>query len=137
MDDAQINLKHREIVFRGPYAPGREPQDAVFLLTGAAGIVQAHSHGGHRISISYDLAIVTLMQLETALSESGFHLDNSLMTKLRRALYYYTEDIERKNHGLQRLTCSRGCAAKIFANSYKNREHGCRDQRPEHLRRYL
>ena len=137
MEGKPISIKHREIVFRGPYAPHLKPESALLLLVDAKGVKQVTLLDEDRISISYDLHTISLMQVERALSESGFHLDNSIMSKLKRALHYFAEDTERRNHGLKRLTCSRGCAAKIFAASYKNREHGCRDNRPDHLRRYL
>ncbi len=137
MEEGKVSIKHREIVFRGPYAPHLNPEAALLLLTDAKGVKQVTLLDENRISISYDLHTISLLQIETALSESGFHLDNSILTKIKRALYYFAEDTERKNHGLETLTCSGGCAAKIFVASYKKRQHGCRDQRPDHLRRYL
>jgi hypothetical protein len=89
------------------------------------------------LNLTYDLATITLEQIETALQEVGFHLDNSLISRFRRALYYFTEENERSNRGLSKLTCSHGCAIKIFAAQYRATKHGCRDPRPEHLRRYL
>ena len=137
MEEGKISIKHREIIFRGPYAPHLKPEAALLLLVDGKGIKQVTLQDENRISISYNLLTISLMQIETALSQSGFHLDNSILSKLKRALYYFAEDTERRNHGLKKLTCSRNCEAKIFASSYKNRKHGCRDQRPDHLRRYL
>lgn len=137
MEGGIISIKHREILFRGPYAPHLKPEAAQLLLVDVKGVKQVTLLDEDRISISYNLHSISLMQVEVALSESGFHLDNSIMSKLKRALYYFAEDTERRNHGLKKLTCSRGCAAKIFASSYRNRVHGCRDQRPDHMRRYL
>ena len=131
------SIKYREIVFRGPYASHLKPEAAMLLLVDVEGVEKVILANQHTLTVHYNLHTISLMQIETALSESGFHLDNSLMCKIKRTLYYYTEDTERRNHGLKRLSCSRGCAAKIFASSYKNRKHGCQDQRPDHLRKYL
>lgn len=137
METPASSIKYRDILFRGPYAAHLKPEAAMLLLVDVTGVEKVALANQHTISIMYDLRLISMMQIETALSESGFHLDNSLMSKIRRALYYYSEDTERRNHGLEKLSCSNGCAAKIFASSYKNRKHGCRDHRPDHLRKYL
>lgn len=137
MEEGKVSIKHREIIFRGPYAAHLKPEAALLLLVDGKGIKQVTLLDENRISISYDLYCISLMQVETALSQSGFHLDNSILSKLKRALYYFAEDTERRNRGLKKLTCSPGCAAKVFVSSYKNHKHGCRDHRPDHLRRYL
>jgi hypothetical protein len=54
---------------------------------------------------------------------------------MRRALVHYTEQTQRMNMG-----CDRGdpnCTVKVFISRYQQREHGCRDDRPQHWRRYL
>jgi len=137
METPVSSIKYRDITFRGPYAAHLKPEAAMLLLVDVHGIEKVTLTNQDTISIIYDLHLISMMQIETALRESGFHLDNSLMSKIRRALYYFSEDTERRNRGLKKLTCTNGCAAKIFASSYKNRKHGCRDHRPEHLRRYL
>ncbi|WP_231892822.1 hypothetical protein [endosymbiont of unidentified scaly snail isolate Monju] len=54
---------------------------------------------------------------------------------MRRALIKYTEETQCINLG-----CEGGesnCTVKIFINRYLHRTHGCRDDRPQHWRRYL
>ncbi len=137
MEDSIVILKHRDISFRGPSDPNLDARAALPLLGEATGIHKVALINNMTLRLTYDLITISLEQIETALQEVGFHLDNSLICRLRRALYYFTEENERSNRGLSRLTCSHGCAIKIFAARYRATKHGCRDPRPEHLRRYL
>ena len=54
---------------------------------------------------------------------------------MKRALYYYTETTLRANCGCPQGTSN--CTKKVFALHYQQRDHSCRDHRPEHWRRYL
>ncbi len=132
-----VLLKHRDIRFRGPSDPALNARSALPILGEVDGIHKTSLRDKMTLHLTYDLATITLEQIETALQEVGFHLDNSLISRFRRALYYFTEENERSNRGLSKLTCSHGCAIKIFAAQYRATKHGCRDPRPEHLRRYL
>ena len=85
--------------------------------------------------ISYDVILITLEQIEAVLIEMGFHLDNRLIYRLKRALYHYTEETQRTNEGLS--NCDNDCTQKVFIKRYQNIKHGCRDQRPSHWRKYL
>ncbi len=130
-------IKRREIQFRGPTDSSLNADGAIFLLADVEGVLATEKLGELTLAVEYDLSHITLEQIEKALAEVGFHLDNSLINKLKRALYYFTEDNERQNLGLSKLTCAQGCAVKVFAARYRQISHGCRDPRPEHLRRYL
>ncbi len=127
----------RVIALRGPCDPQLTAPGAALLLADARGVQAVEVLDTYHLQVHYDLRQVGLEQLETALAEVGFHLDNSLLSKLRRALAYYTEENRRATLGLEALSCARGCAFKVFANRYRQLDHGCRDPRPEHLRRYL
>jgi len=137
MEDNIVLLKHRDVSFRGPGDPGLDAKSALPILGEVTGIHKVKLRDKMTLNLTYDLATITLEQIETALQEVGFHLDNSLICRFRRALYYFTEENERSNRGLSKATCSHGCAIKIFAAQYRATKHGCRDSRPEHLRRYL
>ncbi len=128
-------IKHREICFRGPHAEGRQAQAAALVLSDVLGVTQVRPLDADRLAVSYDIRQVNLEALENLLAEMGFHLDNSLMTKMRRALWYYCDSCQQA-----RLGCSRGsrnCTQAVFVNTYRQRPHGCRDPRPEHWRKYL
>jgi hypothetical protein len=87
------------------------------------------------IHVSYDLNHISLNVIEGLLSELGFHLDNSLMAKLKRALCYYTEENELQALGLP--TGQDQSTREIFMRCYQCHSHGCRDGRPQHWRKYL
>lgn len=133
-EDATI-IKLREIEFMDLHPDREQARTAARLLTGISGIMEVSAPSAVLLQVRYDLLQVSLEQIETALGEFGFHLSNKLVHKLRRALYYYTEETERANNG-----CPRGdsnCTRKIFINRYQQLEHGCQDPRPDHWRRYL
>ncbi|MDH5571711.1 MAG: hypothetical protein OEY89_08100, partial [Gammaproteobacteria bacterium] len=87
------------------------------------------------LNIKYDIQFLTLSIIEDSLIELGFHLDNSLMLQLKRALYKYTEETERANLG---CGYSQDQSTRdIFIHRYQKQNHGCRDTRPKHWRDYL
>ena len=126
--------KHREVHFRAPPSAAEQAHHAALALRKVEGILDAHASEGPVIHISYDLAEISLQLIDCLLIELGFHLDNSLLAKLKRALYYYTEQAEQETLGCQR---GRGnCTQAIFINRYQHLQHGCRDDRPDHWRHY-
>ncbi|RUM93599.1 MAG: hypothetical protein DSZ28_07675, partial [Thiothrix sp.] len=95
MEDNIVLLKHRDISFRGPSDPTLDAKAALPILSEVNGIHKVELRGNMTLKLTYDLAGITLEQIETALQEVGFHLDNSLISRFRRALYYFTEENER------------------------------------------
>lgn len=129
--------KHREIGFRDPHPDPRQAQTAVLLLADVDGIVHVSIPDPARntLHIRYDLSRICLRVVESLLTELGFHLDNSLMAKLKRALYYYTEENEMQSLLVQ--DDQDHSTREIFMRCYRCKTHGCRDARPEHWRGYL
>ncbi|MGD2117834.1 MAG: hypothetical protein PVG66_05700 [Chromatiales bacterium] len=136
MDNQADSLtKHREIAFSKLHPDPNQAQSAVLLLSDIKGVERVHFVSPILMTISYNVLHITLQQIEEILAEMGFHLDNRLMYRLKRALYYYTEETQRANCG-----CEHGdsnCTQKVFIKRYQNMKHGCRDQRPTHWRKYL
>ena len=124
-------LKHREILFATPHPDANQAQSAMVMLVDVDGIEQVTALSATQLSISYNVSLVTLNIIEQALLDLGYHLDNNLLTKMKRALYYYTEETLRINLG-----CS-NCTRDVFINRYQKQSHGCRDDRPQHWRNYL
>ena len=127
-------LKYREIHFSPLHPDPNQAHTAMLQLSDLEGVEAIHQLQPHRLHISYRVNYLTLQMIEEALLEVGFHLDNSLMVKLKRALVYYTEEAQRSNLG-----CDKGnskCTRKVFVRSYSTQDHGCRDERPHHLRNY-
>ncbi|HHO67677.1 MAG TPA: hypothetical protein ENK12_01480 [Gammaproteobacteria bacterium] len=130
-------IKHREIWFRDPHPDPSQAQSALLVLSDVPGIIHLDIPDPARncIRVSYDLAEINLQIIDCLLSELGFHLDNSLMSRLKRALYYYTEETEFENLGIPRDQDH--TTRDIFMRCYRCKRHGCRDDRPEHWRHYL
>jgi len=128
-------IKHREICFCRLHPDPHQAQTVILLLSDIEGILNVRLEEGERVRVSYDLSRLSLKIIEEALTELGFHLDNSLFNKLKRALYYYTEEAQCANLGC------RGSGSRhtldIFIHRYQQLPHGCRDDRSEYWRRYL
>jgi len=127
-------VKHREIRFCRLHPDQQQAHSASLILSDVEGVHLLRPHDSYLLHISYDISCLNLNLIEDVLVDLGFHLDNSLMVKLMRALYYYTEEAERANLGLDACGCS---DRKVFINRYLKLRHGCRDERPEHWRNYL
>lgn len=128
-------LKHREIPFSKLHPDPNQAQTAIMLLSDLEGVQHARFVSPTFMRISYDVLHITLEQIESILLDLGFHLDNKLLYRMKRALYYYTEETQRANNG-----CAKGdsnCTQKVFIKRYQAIKHGCRDQRPTHWRKYL
>ena len=128
-------IKHREILFRGPHPDPHQAQSAALMLSDLDGVthVQLPRADSLQLRISYDVHSICLQFIEEILVELGYHLDNNLLVKVRRAIYYYTEQVERETYGCKGGNCTRN----IFIENYRRHIHGCRDGRPEHWRKYL
>ena len=129
---SDITIKQREIRFCPLHPDPEQARTASWAIREVDGVHHTEPLGSHLLQVRYDITYVTLEIIDRALAEMGFHLDASLMSKLRRALFYYTEETERTNLGL-----SNDITTKIFIDQYQRRRHGCRDPRPRHWRHYL
>jgi len=128
-------IKHRDILFAELHNQDEPPsQRAMLLLSDAPGIINLHPVSDIQLHISYDLRIVTLDIIESGLSEVGFHLNNSIVCKLRRALYHFTEETQCINMGYHPDSKT---TRDIYVYRYLRLPHGCRDERPRHWREYL
>ncbi len=128
-------VKHREIHFVAYHPDKNQAETASLLLADIDGVLSTKTVSPTHLQISYELMSVSLEQIEQGLSTMGLHLDNRLLFRLKRALYYYTEDTERANLGCTRSDSK--CTRQIFADRYQRLDHGLRDNRPEHWRKYL
>ncbi len=136
MDIADADrIKDRQIAFNELHPDSHQARSAALFLTDVDGILHCEATGPLLLQVRYDLLKTTLEEIEDALRELGLHLDNALLFRLKRAMSYYMDDTQRANWG-----CRHGehnCTKKVFAKRYEALEHGCRDHRPEHWRRYL
>ena len=133
-DNVDILIKHREIGFCSFHK--QEPDlasSAGEVLKELNGILEIEPLAPLLLNIRYDIRYITLEEIEYVLRELGFHLDGSLLTTLKRALYHYTEETLRANMGIEPGKEN----MQVYINRYQRLPHGCRDQRPEHWRSYL
>ena len=132
--DPEELRKHRIIQFCRFHPDPDQAGSAVLWLSGVAGIQTVRRLSPLVLEVIYDLRRVTLQSIECALSELGYNLDNSLLCKLKRALFHYTEETQREN-----LAITQDCEItrqEVFINRYQHLAHGCRDPQPEHWRGY-
>ncbi len=127
-------IKQREIHFRSLNPNANDARDAMLLLMEIHGIEDIRALTHDCVQVRYDLRTITLEIIEAGLQEVGFHLDNNLLFKLKRALFYYTEETQLMNLG--QLHDQASSTLDVFINCYDQRQHGCRDERPPHLRQY-
>jgi hypothetical protein len=135
MGTPQAVIKQRDIILHSLQSEPNPARSAALLLNEIDNIHYVEALTETRLLVRYNLQHITLSIIEDALREVGFHLDNALLTKLKRSLYYYSEETERANLGCP--PCQDKTTREIFIKHYRSREHGCRDLRPLHWRQYL
>ena len=77
----------------------------------------------------------TLRELDEHLVEKGFHLDNTLMTKLTRALIYYVEETQLHNIGAPERRLKRS-SQEAYGKAWEQHPHGDHDETPPEWREY-
>lgn len=124
--------KVREIRFR-PLPPG-QVEKALHSLRQLKGLAV---EGGARplaVVVRYSVLEYSLEVLESALMEAGFHLDQSLFVKLRRAFVYFCEETQRHNLlSPERLLKQ---SNEVYIKAYGHHPHGDHDDTPPELREY-
>jgi hypothetical protein len=123
-------LKRREIVFH-PLPPG-QVERALALLSGLPGLTVSQS-GPLALQLAYCVADYTLQDLESALSAQGFHLEGSLLIRIRRTLAYYSERVQLENMGKPE---SRTKNYQAHMEAWTKRPHGDHDETPAEWRQY-
>lgn len=123
--------KKREIVFHS--LPNGQVERALVLLEGLDGLKVSVGDTPRSLVVSYHICEYTLEGLENALANQGFHLDNSLICKLKRSLAYFTESVQRSNVEANEPDLK---SQQAFMKVYDRHLHGDRDETPEEWRDY-
>ena len=126
-------FKHRSIWLTKPGQDPNYAENAAELLRNVRGVRRVKVERSDHLYVSYNVREITLQIIEALLTEFGYQLRTSLFCRVMRTLCYYVEDIECTNSKHDQADCTRDA----FITRYLRRPHGCRDHRPEHLRRYL
>lgn len=123
--------KVREIVFHD--LPVGQVERALSLLDGLDGLTVELGELPNQLRVRYHVCEYTLESLEIALSSQGFHLDNSLLSKLKRALAYFCEGVQRRNVAANEPDIK---SQHAFVKVYERHLHGDSDETPEEWREY-
>ena len=124
--------KKRDILF-AKFPPGQVPE-AADLLSGLDGVDAAASTERRTVTVGYELTEYTLKGLEAGLEDQGFHLDNTLMSKLMRALIYYVEETQLHNMGVPEKRLKR--SQEAYVHAWEQHPHGDYDETPQEWREY-
>jgi hypothetical protein len=125
--------KHREILF-SKFPPGQVPEAAGDLqLLDEVGIEPKYEK--RSLGVAYDLQNHTLQELDELLIDKGYHLDNTLMSKLTRALIYYVEETQLHNLGVPERLLKRS-SQEAYVKAWEHRPHGDHDDTPPEWREY-
>lgn len=125
-------FKYREI--RLHPLPAGQASAAARCLGELDGVATLAHPFDARVTVAYHVDRVQYVQLLGWLAEHGFHLDNSLLSKLKTALIEYSETVQLHNLGVPAAALKTGPA---YSRIYDRHLHGDRDDTPEELRRYL
>lgn len=124
--------KRREIRF-AKMPPGQVEQ-ALHSLRMLKGVVVSAGERDLSLVVRYSVLDYSLEILEDALREAGFHLDNTLYSKLVRALVYFCEETQRHNlESPERLIKK---SNEVYVKVYDQHPHGDHDDTPPELREY-
>jgi len=123
--------KRREIEFHP--TPPRQVERALAFL-GQLPRLETRRLGERRIEIAYCVSDYTLEAIETALTEIGCHLEATLLIRLKRALYYYIEDVQRDNIEHPGIPTKNYTLPHVEA--WDKRLHGDHDDTPNEWRQY-
>ncbi|MFN3987173.1 MAG: hypothetical protein ACK4KV_16885 [Rhodocyclaceae bacterium] len=126
-------IKEREIRF-GSCPPGQFPQ-ALQSLRMLKGLQVRESAGSPlTLTVRYSVLDYSLEMIEDGLRDAGFHLDNSLYSRLVRALVYFCEETQRHNLlSPERLIKK---SNEVYVKVYDQHPHGDHDDTPVELRDY-
>lgn len=125
--------KEREILF-AKFPPGQVPEASDHLSAkeelDVAPLVEKRAVG-----VGYELTDYTLSDLEEELVDKGYHLDNTLYSKLTRALIHYVEDTQLHNLEAPERRLKRS-NNEAYVHAWEQHPHGDHDDTPPEWREY-
>ena len=133
-------IKHRDISFCSLQVDYNLSHSAVFVINDLSGVLMSHALDHNNVHVTYDLNCITFEEISAVLINEGFHLDNSLLAKMKRSIAFYCEEAFRENCRKERVLDAVQENRKndvVYLRARKKSPCECRDQRPEHWRKYL
>ena len=132
MADGQLH-KHREIFF-AEFPPNQVP-GAAEQLRSLEEVTVELVQTKRAVGVDYDLTEHTLRELEDHLTERGYHLENTLLNKLVRALIHYVE--ETQVHNLEAPEKPpKHAQQEAYVTEWEHHPHGDHDETPPEWREY-
>ncbi|NJA88236.1 hypothetical protein HCX48_03235 [Rhodocyclus tenuis] len=125
--------KERSVLF-ARFPPQQATQAGDWLLDEVR-IDAAADEVRRAVDIAYDLRQHTLQEIESGLEDRGFHLDSTLLTKLRRALIYYVEETQLHNLDAPE-TAQKRSQNEAYTQAWSQSLHGDHDDTPPEWRSY-
>lgn len=125
--------KRREILF-AKFPPGQVPE-AADDLRHVDELEVEPKYEKRAVGVAYDLTQHTLQELEDGLVDKGYHLDNTLMSKLVRALIHYVEDTQLHNLEAPEKRLKRS-SQEAYVQAWEHHPHGDHDDTPPEWREY-
>lgn len=122
--------KRREIVFH-PLPPGQLERALTFLAQVPR--LTVSTPATRTLLVQYCVADHTLQDLENALLAQGFHIENTLLIRIKRALIYYTERVQLENMDHPEVRTKN---YQAHVEAWDKRPHGDRDETPVEWRQY-
>jgi DNA mismatch repair ATPase MutS len=125
--------KERNILF-AKFPPDQVPEASEFLAQIEQLEVERREQQ-RAVGVAYDLHQHSLEELEASLEDKGYHLDNTLMSKMMRALIYYVE--ETQLHNLEAPERPRKHSqSEAYTHAWERHPHGDHDDTPPEWREY-
>ncbi|HEY3433874.1 MAG TPA: hypothetical protein VGK09_15130 [Rhodocyclaceae bacterium] len=124
------DTKQREIRF--DHARPEQLEQARLLLSGLDRLEVEPGHHSDGLSVRYSIQDYTLQGLETALIRQGFHLDNSVVHQLSRAVIYFCEETQLRNMQQPERLIKK--SHEVYSNAWDKHLHGDHDDTPQDLR---
>lgn len=128
------DLKKRRDILFSKFPPGQVPEAADDLRCLDEVDVEP-KYEKRAVGVAYELTSHTLRELEDQLVDKGYHLDNTLMTKLMRALVYYVEDTQLHNLDAPEKRLKR-TSQQAYIQAWEHHPHGDHDDTPPEWREY-
>lgn len=125
--------KQRSVLF-AKFPPGQVPEASNFLSR-IERLQLEQSHQARAVDVAYDLHHHCLQEIEGALEDHGYHLDNTLMSKMKRALIYYVEETQRHNLDAPHRPLKRS-QSEAYTQAWERHPHGDHDDTPPEWREY-
>lgn len=125
--------KERNIQF-SKFPPGQVPEASDYL-TQIERVEAAANLEKRAVGVAYDLREHSLQELEGTLEDKGYHLDNTLMSKMMRALIYYVEETQLHNLEAPHKPLKRS-QSEAYTHAWERHPHGDHDDTPPEWREY-